>query len=121
MPKSFKMKAPSRFLNKSKGEDAFKEIAGVERFENDVWDHVEQLCFDYFAELARLAGEKVRVEGRTVIGVPDVRPPEGSGVGTPTPEALLEKLHALAAVDVAHVAKFGKLINAWVESEKAKA
>jgi len=114
------VKAPSRFLNKSKGEDRFKELSGIDRFENDVWDHIEQLCFDYFAELARLAGERVRTEGRTVIGVSDIQPPEGSGVGTPTPERLLEKLHALAAEDVSQVARFGKLITAWVEAEKAK-
>lgn len=114
------MKAPSRFINKSKGEEAFKQISGVTRFENDLWDHVEQLCFDYFVELAKLAGEKVQAEGRTVIGVADVKPPEGSGVGTPTPEVLMEKLHALAAKDLSQVARFGKLISNWVEAEKKK-
>jgi histone H3/H4 len=114
------MKAPARFLNKSSGEELFKEAAGVDRFESGVWDHVEQLCFDYFVELAKLAGEKVREDGRTVIDVADVVPPEGSGVSTPTPESLLEKLHKLADDDVSQIAKFGKLITRWVEAEKKK-
>lgn len=112
------MKAPSRFLNKSKGEDRFKEISGVDRFENDVWDHIEQLCFDYFADLAKLAGKKVQADGRTVIAVGDVIPPKGSGPRKPTPETLLEDLHLLADEDVAQVAKFGKLIDAWVAEQK---
>lgn len=109
------MKAPSRFLNKSKGEDSFKKISGVDRFENDVWDHIEQLCFDYFAELAKLAGEKVRADGRTVIAVDDIVQPKGSGPRKPTAEGLLEELHRLADEDVAQVAKFEKLITGWVD------
>jgi histone H3/H4 len=109
------VKAPSRFLNKSKGEDRFKKISGVDRFENDVWDHIEQLCFDYFAELAKLAGEKVRADGRTVIAVDDVVQPTGSGPRKPTAEGLLEELHLLADEDVAQVARFEKLITAWVD------
>lgn len=111
------MKAPSRFLNKSKGEERFKKLSGVERFENDVWDHIEQLCYDYFAELAKLAGEKVRAEGRTVIAVADVIQPEGSGPRKPTPESLLEDLHLLADEDVAQVARFEKLITSWVDKQ----
>ena len=114
------MQAPSRFLNKSKGEDLFKQASGVERFDRELWGHVEQLCFDYFVELAKQAGEKVTKEGRTVIEVADVLPLEGSGLSTPTPESLLQGLHAMADDDVTQVARFSKLISAWVaERENA--
>jgi len=114
------MDAPSRFLNKSKSEDIFKEVSGLDRFDSEVWSHIEQLCFDYFIELAKKTGERVRAEGRTVIEVADVRPLEGSGLSTPTPEALMERLHAMADADVSQVARFGKLISSWVEEQKAK-
>ena len=114
------MKTPSRFLNKSQGEALFKEASGVDRFESGLWEHVEQLCFEYFVEIAKLAGEKVKADGRTVIDLADVQPPEGSGMSTPSPEVLMKNLHALAAQDVSQVAKFGKLITSWVEAEKAK-
>ena len=114
------MDAPSRFLNKSKGEDVFKEASGIERFESGLWEHIEQLCFDYFVELAKRAGEKVAADGRTVIDIADVEPLEGSALSTPTPEQLMQRLHAMADEDVSQVAKFGKLINAWVEEQKEK-
>jgi histone H3/H4 len=114
------MKAPSRFLNKSKGEELFKKTAGVDRFESELWDHVEQLCFEYFTELARLAGEKVRDDGRTVIEVTDVQSPEGTGTRKLTPESLMVDLHALAAENVSGIAKLNKLITDWVKAEQAK-
>ncbi len=116
----FAKSAPSRIINKSRGEESFKSISRVARFENDLWEHLEQVCYDYFAELAKLAGEKVKAEGRTVIGISDIKLPQDSGIGTPTPEALLEKLHALADKDIAQVARFGQLINNWVETEKRR-
>ena len=114
------MKSPSRFINKSKGEDLFKEIAGVERFERGLWEHVQQLSFEYFAELAKVAGEKAKSEGRTVIDIADIQPISGVGPTTPTPEELLEQLHELATLDVTQVAKFGKLIDSWVDTEKSR-
>lgn len=112
------MDAPSRFLNKSKGEEAFKKVSGVDRFDSELWDHVQQLCFDYFVELAKRAGEKVKEDGRTVIAVSDVRPLEGSGLSIPTAEMLMERLHAMADNDITQVVKFNKLITSWVKEKE---
>lgn len=107
------MEAPSRFLNKSKGEELFKELAGVERFEGGLWEHVEQLCFDYFEILAKNSGQKVTADGRTVIDITDVTPP--SGGGKPTPNGLFEKLISLSAADIAN---FNALVDDWVHQKK---
>lgn len=111
-------KQPSRFLNKSQGEEIFKQLAGVERFENELWEHIQTLCFDYFVILAKEAGERVKADGRTVIDIADVGPPEGAGSKKVTVESLMEKLHALADDDVSQVIRFRDEIKAWVTKVK---
>ena len=108
------MKAPSRFLNKSKGEELFKKLAGVERFENGLWLHVEKLCFEYFEILAKNGGQKVLADGRTVIDIADVTPP--GGAGKPTPDSLFEKLISMSA---AEIASFNALVDHWVFEKKS--
>lgn len=106
-------------LNRSAARSVFVEHSEVKRVSRGLPEALNEVMFPILVRIAHKAGEVTQAEGRSTVFEQDVRrAAQEVGSAPPNdPESLFEALQGLS---IEEVAKFTRLMEAWIRAQKAE-